>query len=420
MTRKKNTILIMLLAALLAGPAGLYAPAAMRLSAAEKASPREITGLINRILDETDEAKRQEQMKKLRAYPADDVIPCWVDQLKGAIRVSTTVHVIDLMAEFGDKRLVMPLANRLVSPHYAIRKSAARALKKFGDDRLYPVILKMVNSDVPVHRIYFIEAMNYLYDQRFYLSMTGLMREDNKSIRIYVINCFKENRVTESLGLIRGAAMSDKNDEVRIAAIDAIGAMRDGNGLNVLHVTLNDKNRDVRCESAKSIGLIDSIASVNPLCIRLMSEEDNEIKEIMIETLASLKRAGDVRGLERIMLNDGNLSLRIKAAYILGFSGSQQAFSVLVQALKDQDYRVRGEVCNSLGYYRNRQSLASLYDVMEREKELYVKSAALYSVKRINDKTSLMELFDLFTKETDPIFSELLRDAIREYIKRYI
>jgi HEAT repeat protein len=430
MNRKKNTILIFSLAVFVAGFPGLASMvspggsmAAMLRSvllAEEKTSAREISALVGSILDETDEAKKQELVKKLRTYPPAEVGDCWIEQLNDAVRVSTTVRIIDNMTEYNDRRFVLPLANHLVSQHHAVRKSAARALKKIGDDRLFPVILKMVNSSTPVHKIYFIEAMNYLFDQRFYPSLTGLLRDENKSIRIYVLNCLKENRITESLGLIRGAAMSDKNDEVRIAAIEAIGVMRDGNGLNVLHVTMNDKNRDVRCESVKAINLISSAASVNPLSLRLLAEDDNEIKDLIIEALSSMKRVGDVRGLEKIVSSDSNLGLRIKAAYVLGLSGSQQAFFALQQALKDSDFRVRAEVCNSIGNFRTRQAIATLFEVLERNEQVYVKSAALYAIRRINEKSSLLGLFDLYTKEKDPIFREMLQDVVRDYIKRYI
>jgi HEAT repeat protein len=390
------------------------------LHAAEKVSLREINGIIRDILDETVEAKKEEYAKRLRAYPPEEVGSCWIGQLNDAVRVSTTVRIIDHMSEYNDRRFVLPLAKHLVSPHYPIRKSAARALKKIGDDRLFPVILGMVNSDNPVHRIYFIEAMNFLYDRRFFPSLTGMLKDDNKSIRIYVLNCLKENRIIESIGLIRGSALADKNDEVRIAAIEAIGAMRDVNSMGTLTMTLNDRNRDVRRESAKSISLINSPVSVNTLSLRLLVEDDSEIKELMLETLAVLKRVGDVRGLEKILLTDGSLGLRVKAAYVLGYSGGQQAFTALQKALRDSDFRVRAEACNSLGNYRNRQALASLFDVLEKEDQVYVKSAALYAVKRINDKSSLMGLFDLFSREHDPVFRELLHNAIQEYIRRYI
>jgi HEAT repeat protein len=418
MNRKKISILVFSLSLVVALLPGMQA--GTRLLAAEKSSGREISGIINSILSETDDAKKQDLIKKLRAYPPAEVGDCWLEQLNDAMRVGTTVRIIDNMSEYNDRRYVLPLANLLISPHHAVRKSAARALKKVGDDRLFPVILKMVNSSTAVHRIYFIEAMNYLFDQRFYPALTGLLRDENKSIRIYVLNCLKENRITESLGLVRGAAMSDKNDEVRIAAIEAIGAMRDGNGLSVLHVTMNDKNRDVRCESVRSISLIGSAASVNPLSLRLMSEDDNEIKDMMIEALSSMKRVGDVRGLEKIISSDSNLGLRIKSAYVLGFSGSPQAFSALQLALKDSDLRVRAEACSSIGNFRNRQALSVLFEFLERNEPVYVKSAALYAIRRINEKSSLMGLFDLYTREKEPIFREMLQDAIRDYIKRYI
>ncbi len=419
MNKKRNTILMISLS-FIAAVSLVTADGRHHLFANDKNAEREIAGLVDRILDETDEARKRELIKKLRAYPPPEVSARWVKKLNGAVRESTIVRVIDAMSDFNDRSFVLPLAEHLVSSHYAVRKSAARALKKVGDDRLFPVILKMVNSPVPVHRIYFIEAMNYLFDQRFYPSLTGLLRDENKSIRIYVLNCLKENRISESLALIRGAALGDKNDEVRIAAIEAIGAMRDGNGLNVLHVTMNDRNRDVRSESVRAINLIGSAVSINPLSLRLLAEEDNEIKDLMLETLSSVRRVGDIRGLEKILLNDSNLGLRIKSAYVLGFSGSHQAFSALHQALRDPDFRVRAEACNSIGNFRNRQALASLFEVLERNEEVYVKSAALYAVRRINDKTSLMGLFDLYTREKDPIFRELLQEAIRDYIRRFM
>lgn len=381
---------------------------------------KEIAGIIDGILGTESPEGRHDLIKTLRTYPPDLVGAAWREVLDRAWRAGRIVQVIDAMSEFNDKSFVLPIANHLVSPHSPVRKSAALALKKIGDDRLFPVILGMATSTVPVHRIYFIEAMNYLYDQRFYLTLSTMMRDENKSIRIYIVNCFRENRISESLNQIRNAALSDKNDEVRIAAIEALGALRDGNSANVLHVTLNDRSREVRCESARSLLAINSAASVNPVSSRLLVEDDNEIKDLLIDTLTVLKRSGDTRGLEKILTGDSSASLRIKSAYVLSFSANQSSQSSLQQSLRDQDYRVRAEACNSLGYFRNRQALASLLEVLGRDEPVYVKSAALFAVKRINDKTSLMSMFNLYTSEADPIVREMLHETIREYIKKFI
>ncbi len=423
MNNRVKKIIMAALAVCISGAPGVSPRHGIRpplLFSAERNFKKEINGIIDGILDADSAGSRQELIKTLRTYPPDLVGACWREVLDRAWRASRIAHVIDVMSEFNDKSFVLPVANHLISPHSPVRKSAALALKKIGDDRLFPVILKMAASSVPVHRIYFIEAMNYLYDQRFYIFLANMLRDDNKSIRIYIINCFRENRILESLGLIRNVALYDKNDEVRIVAIEALGILRDGNSVNIFHVTLNDRSREIRCESAKSIYAINSAVSINPVSSRLLVEDDNEIKDLLIETLLGLKRTGDTRGLERILTGDASAVLRIKSACVLGFSANMSSQTALQQALKDQDYRVRAEACNSLGYFRNRQALAGLMEVLGRDEPAYVKSSALYAIRRINDKSSLIGLFDLYCRETDPVFREMLHDAIREYIKKFI
>jgi len=381
---------------------------------------KEMRSLVDAMINAAHDGEREEYARRLKAYPQDAVGDEWLARLESAWRPSSLVRIIESMAEFSDRRFVIPIARRLVDPHAPVRRSAALTLKRIGDDRLYPVILNMATSEVPVHRIYFVEAMTYLYDQRFYQSLALLMREDNKSVRIYVIKCFAQNRISESLGLIRSAAAGDRNDEVRIAAIDALGSFRDAGSVGLLNAALNDGNRDVRCAAVAAIGLIGSAMSVAPLSARLAVEEDVEIKERITATLAGMRRVGDTRGLERILSSDKSPGLRVRAAYLLGFSGSAQAFAALARGTDDADYRVRAEACNSLGNFRTKQSLEVLFAVMERNEPVYVKSAALYAVKRINDRSSLVHLFDLYARERDPLFSELLRESIREMIKRYV
>jgi HEAT repeat protein len=387
---------------------------------AEKNPKEEISEIIHGILYENNREKKFEYKNRLSSYPYDEVGECWVDTLEKTHVPGIQVQIINYLFEYNDKRFVMPVAQQLTSPYIAVRKTAGQVLKKMGDDRLYPVILKMADSPNPVHRIYFIEAMNFLYDRRFYASLINMFRDENKSVRIYVLNCLKENRITESLGLIRNAALGDKNDQVRIAAIVTLGAFRDAGASPVLHMILNDKNRDVRLESVRSLSIIGGAASVHYLSMRLLAEDDNEIKELLVDTLAVLKRASDIRGLEKILLTDPNAGLRIKSAYVLGFSGSLAALAALLQGLKDSDYRVRAETCNSLGNYRNRQALAGLLEVLGKDETVYVKSASLYAIKRINDRSSLPLLFDMYSGENDPVFKEMLREVVRDGMKRFL
>ncbi|HNW29512.1 MAG TPA: hypothetical protein PKN50_13630, partial [Spirochaetota bacterium] len=128
----KYSVLMSVLLLCAAGQAAPALPVSVRgpvsdfvqtqLNAVEKVSTREISGIIRGILSETDDAKKQELVKKLRSYPQAEVGDCWLELLDGAVRVSTTVRIIDNMSEFSDRRFVLPLANLLVSSHHAVRK----------------------------------------------------------------------------------------------------------------------------------------------------------------------------------------------------------------------------------------------------------------------------------------------------------
>jgi HEAT repeat protein len=411
MKRVYKTILFLFLTSVFAGGA---------LYSAEKDPKEEIFEIMRGILREQSKVKKAELANRLGLYPYEDVSECWVDLLEKASQPDMILEIINYLSAYNDKRFVMPIANQLVSPYIAVRKTAGQILKRMGDDRLYPVILKIADSANPVHRIYFIEAMNFLYDRRFFASLTNMLRDENKSVRIYVLNCLKENRVAESLPLIRNAALSDKNDQVRIIAIEVLGAFRDVGAAPALHMILYDRNREIRLESVRSLSRIGAATTVHYLSLRLLAEDDLEIKERLVESLAALKRVGDIRGLEKILLTDGNEGLKIKSAYVLGFSGGQAALSALLQGLKDSDYRVRAEICNSLGNFRNKLALAGLLEALARDETTYVKSASLYAIKRMNDRSSVSALFDLYVGERDPVLKEMLREVVRDCIKRYL
>jgi len=293
-------------------------------------------------------------------------------------------------------------------------------LQKNGDDRVYPGILFMATSNNPVYRMYALEAMNYLYDRRFYQILVSLLDDDNKSVRIYALKCIYNNQLKQALYLIRKSALNDGDDEVRVNAIEILGKFRDTGSLYVLLKTLSDNNRAVRYESALSLYKLRSVNSAYSISARLFNERDAEIKSVIIDTLVAVRKVGDVRGLKGVLLNDSNLRLKIKAAYAFGVIKDDRHVRILVRGLKDRDFRVRAEVCNSLGNYKLKSVVVRLLGVVKNDSVLYVRSAALYSLKRINNRAAILPLFDLYSEEADPVFRELLRQVLRRFIQGHV
>ena len=363
---------------------------------------------------------RLKALAELKTIPADAMLPVWFSILEKTQSPRMKREIIEHLSRLHDKRIIIPLAKELSNPHNDVRKSAAFSLKNNNDDRIYPYILSLATSPNPVFRIYFIEAMNYLYDRRFYEMLINLLKDPNKSVRIYVLNCLRSNNLNESLPLIRNIALYDSNDEVKINAIDAIGHFRDTNSQYVLLKTINENNRDVRLATARTLHKLSLANSAYPLSQRLSVETEEDIKDMILEALIRVRNGGNITGLSRILISDTSENLRIKAAFALGVIRDQRAISILLQGLDDSSYRVRAEAANSLGLYKNPAVIAKLTDVVAKDHESYVRSAALYSLKRINERKSAVQLFDIYAKEQDPLFKELLRGVIREFMSRYL
>lgn len=385
----------------------------------KEAEEERINDLLKNVVSNDDEDS-EKAFRLLKKELGGEPLSLWLTLLEKAKLPRIKKDLIEHITTIRDKSAIVPLAKELSSPYGEVRKSAALALKDYYDDRIYPYILALSTSQNPVYRIYFIEAMNHLYDRRFYELMVNLLKDPNKSVRIYTINCLQSNNLTDSIPLIRNIAMTDGNDEVKVAAIDAMGHFQDRAGLYVLLKTINEPGRDVRLATARTLRALAMGNAALPLSQRLMVETDDAVKDMIIEALIKVKNAGNIGGLSRILLQDASEDLRVKSAYALGVVKDQKAVPLLLQGMADKSRKVRAETANSLGMYKTPDSIHMLLDTVEKDGDIYVRSAALYSLKRINDRKTAMPLFDIYAREKDPLFRELMRMVIREFMNKYL
>ena len=111
--------------------------------------------------------------------------------------------------------------------------------------------------------------------------------------------------------------------------------------------------------------------------------------------------------------------MRIKAVYTIGIAVEEsRSIDVLKDALSDEDYRVRGEACSALGSIKKKGVSEILISQIISDKSRYVRSAALYSIVKINDSENVIKLFDIYSTEEDMVFKEILRNVIRTSIQK--
>ena len=81
--------------------------------------------------------------------------------------------------------------------------------------------------------------------------------------------------------------------------------------------------------------------------------------------------------------------------------------------------RVVAEVCNALGSYDSQDVIEKLISVVNSSQSHYTRTSALYSLKRIKAKSSLLPLFEQYTLEQDPVMKFKLKDIIQYLIRQF-
>lgn len=379
-----------------------------------------IPRIARAILKADDIEERDIYIQALKFYRKDSTILYWIDILRETGSFPFRIEMIKYLGSLGDRRIVLPVARQLENRFSAVRKEAGKVLRRNGDDRIYPFILRMAGSRNPVKRIYALEAMQILYDMRFYTVITELVEDPVKSVRIYALKCIEKNHLKKGMYLVKKAALKDADREVRIAAIRVIGTLKDHSASFVLTRSLSDRDRDIRYAAARSLYRIHLGGTAFALSNQLMVEEDREIKYILLETMLKINRTGNVAALKKILSKEENFRLRILAAHVLGKITNDRNLDLLLKYKNDTDYRVRAEIAGSLGSYRSAKSQKGLFKLIKGDNTRYVRSAALFSLCRINDRSSIVPLFDQFSNEKDYIFREQLRQTLRTMIKHRV
>ncbi len=401
----------------------LYGTSAERGNAVryiETKLPADLPPLLGEtILHDGNMEHKERALEALSRYPFRSVSPLWVDLLRRSKSFPVKKRIIDFMAASDDRRVVTALVEELASPFSTVRESAIKALAKLGDDRMFPHILNMARNPDPIYRVYALEAIYHLYDRRIGYLLRDLLKDDNKSVRYYALKCIERNGLIENMPAVRTIALSDPNWEVRIKSIELIRKFRDAGSIHVLLRALTDANRDIRLAAAQALLEFRSGAAAFAVSAQLALEDDDTIKELLIDTLVATRNGGGFRGLERVLSSDSSVSLRIRAAFACGDIGDARATGLLMSALGDADHRVRAETCNSLAVFRGMRAVTvKLQEVVCTETSLYVRLAALYGLVRMGDRASMLPLFDQYVVETDPVFKEKLRYAVRGFMTR--
>lgn len=261
------------------------------------------------------------------------------------------------LKKIGDERAVEPLIESLKYEEWeddytiliAVRENSAEALGNIGDRRAVEPLIQALSEDTDEEvRWKAASALGKINDKRAVDSLIKALSDENWAVRRNVIIALGKLGDERSFEPILNS-LSDRDWHVRKYAAVALGKIGDERAINPLLNALNDEDSDVRWKSIVALGDI-GIPAVEPL-IKAFENKDWQIKSRAAEVLGKI---GDERAVEPLIeaLNRKdkyqNKYVRGRIVEALGKIGDERAVEPLIKALDDQYIYVRLKASDAL------------------------------------------------------------------------
>lgn len=268
---------------------------------------------------------------------------------KSAARGETTVDQVPrnlllriIMAE--DKRLWdNDLSSLLSDGNAGVRRRAALAAGRIGDERSVPALLWLLQNDsvndvraVAAFALGEIESLSAAY-----LLAAELKRE--------TLSSKVKGRVVEALGKI-AASLPGRE----LARAHSLGA-------SVLEVLKTEHSIAKPDRGIILLGLTATLRAkppgAGPVISQFLSSPENRVRADATNALARLRAKDGNEQLRKLLTTDPDPIVRANAARVLGVTGDKDSFDRLLdRALKDTDSRVRVSAIRSLASLKDQRA----------------------------------------------------------------
>ena len=198
---------------------------------------------------------------------------------------------IQITASLADTSAIVPLSRMLDNPDPDIRANACWSLGSIGHVSALPYIVKGLRDPKPKVRHHAVTALGFIHDPRAVKHLYPMFRDDVDSVRVAAIQSLYNFRKVKGAGVKAEdltITLSDRSDRVRYVGVQALGGgFPDTTTAGELLIeALQDKNRDVRIETIRSLGKIrykKAVPHLKQMYNRASVDEESEISRAVKE-----------------------------------------------------------------------------------------------------------------------------------------
>ena len=177
-------------------------------------------------------------------------------------------------------------------------------------------------------------------------------------------------------------ALKDKNQDVVLRAIKALGLIADSEAIKPLIAFISHKNKRIRLEAANSLSHFKN-PWVAEYLLASLKNKDAAIRSTALYALGKLKSPVTVPSLIQL-LKDNDATIRLQALYVLSHFRDERVVRPLLAELRTKNTAYRLEVISALGNIRDYRVIEVLIGLLKDDNK-HIRRAAADSLAQIAD-----------------------------------
>lgn len=282
-----------------------------------------------------------------------------------------TNTLVQIVKAEDERRWDSTLENLLNNPKSEIRKRAALAIGRIGDEKALPALI------------------SHLHDSPEVIAMVLFAFGEIESIK-------------ESEEILEFLKNTSQLTEIRIQAIEAAGKIVAANAKDEKAIELGKeilKNLEIEAENPKPNSKLVSAAltavlrarpeGAENVVVKFLDFADSRVKADALNTLARLRAKNANEKSRQLLATDNDPVVRANAARLLGVGEDKTALDLLVKAAtEDEDSRVRVSAIRALGSLKD-ASVAEKFIPLFRAR-LAAEEVACKAIKALNDSKNVV------------------------------
>ncbi len=207
------------------------------------------------------------------------------------------LNAAEALGKIGDTTAVTPLMDTLQDGKYAVREAVAISLTKIMDPVIGPILQKMKLRYGLIH-YGIIRTRERKRFSGLIVPLSQALREGDDITRMATALALSVIGGPRPIVALSHVFTADKNEDVRMAAVESLGGIGRAEAKAVLKQALNDRSPGVRLKATAALAFLRDVSAVEPL-LQALRDEDKEVRWDAAESLGYL--GGENKKAERII-----------------------------------------------------------------------------------------------------------------------